>query len=403
MRLDFFILILVGIVSSTVSIIYYTLNAYFSVREKERSKGNSVLTGKDVTVIIPVYNEDPEIFERSLSAIRRQTGRVIVVSDGNEHPYRDICERNQAEFILKRERTGKRDSLGIGMERVDSRIVILMDADTVPNRDAVEKVLREFDENTGGVGANIFMDTSEGNLVAYASEFLERSKETVQRAMSRFGNIMLIDGSFATYRTEVIKEYVTSQEFRNFRIRGEIPYYGGGDDTSLTSYTIRKGYRVAKAFDAHVMTVPKKTIKSFAKQNLRWSRTAWRTFFANIRNGTFKRSNKFYVMEQFLTFSIPVLFLILLAMRAITFSDFIYRRGLSAINPLFLIERGVGDIYMRTYTMLSLLSTTSSFLFLATVAGRSIKERLKTIAYGSIGAAILFITSIYAMFTFTRS
>ncbi|MGP6206932.1 glycosyltransferase [Cuniculiplasma sp. SKW3] len=411
MRLDFFLLILVGTLSSTISILYYTMNTYLSRRKAKLREENSVrgeqLTKDDVTAVIPVYNENPELFSISLRSISSQVHHTIVISDGIEEPYSSICEASGAEFILKEQRSGKRSSLAMGMEKVKTKIVIFMDADALPEEDAVEKILKEYDPETGGVGSNIFMDTSDGKMVSYASEFLERSKETVQRAMSRFGNIMIIDGSFASYRSEVIRDYVQSDEFRNYRIKGKIPYYGGGDDTSLTAFVIRSGYRVRKAFDARVVTFPKKNIKSFAKQNLRWSRTAWRTFFQNIRNGTFKRSNKFYVLEQFLTFSIPVLFLGVLLFRGITFLDIFVHRGFIFPNPFLFITHGlthaVTNPYYSTYMITSTGSTLSSFLFLTTVAENSVKERLKIIGYGSIGALILFLTSVYAMFTFRRA
>lgn len=410
MRLDFLLLILVGSLSSTVSILYYTMNSYLARKRKKLSEENVHKTEnikrEDVTVVIPVYNENPEIFNISLKKISRQVNTVIVVSDGTDEPYRSICESNGAQFILKRKREGKRSSLGIGMEQVKTKIVIFMDADAIPEDDAVERILSEYDQETGGVGSNIFMDTSDGRMVSYASEFLERSKETVQRAMSRFGNIMLIDGSFASYRSEVIRDYVQSEKFRNYKIGGQIPYYGGGDDTSLTAFVIRSGYKVKKAFDAHVYTMPKRNLKAFAKQNLRWSRTAWRTFFQNIRNGTFRRSNKFYVLEQFLTFSIPILFLGVLIFRGITFMDIFIHRGFIFPNPLIFLFHGlthaVTNPYYSAYMITSTGSTLSSFLFLGTVAENSVKERLKVIGYGSIGAAILFFTSIYAMFTFRR-
>ena len=406
MHLDFIILIFVGTLSSLISILYYIMNSFLSRKPGKSNDEKEHLAAVDVTAVIPVYNDNPEMFEIALTAVSRQVGHVIVVSDGTESPYRSISEKHGAEFILKQKREGKRSSLAMGMERVKSRIVIFMDADTVPADDAVSHILKEYSMKTGGVGSNIFMDTSDGRMVSYASEFLERSKETIQRAMSRFGNVMLIDGSFASYRSDVIRDYVTSGEFRNFKINGEIPYYGGGDDTSLTSYVIRQGYRASKAFDAHVVTMPKKDLKAFTRQNLRWSRTAWRTFFTNIRNGTFRKSNKFYAIEQMLTFSIPVLFLIVLVFRGITFLDITAHRGFIISDPFVFINHGFTHIflnpYFRTYTLTSLVSTFSSFIFLTTVVERSVKERLKLVAYGSIGAAILFMTSIYAMFSFRK-
>ena len=82
------------------------------------------------------------------------------------------------------------------------------------------------------------------------------------------------------------------------------------------------------------------------------------------------------------------------------------RRGLIIPDPFLFITHGlthaITNPYYYTYFITSAGSTLSSFLFLTTVAENTLKERLKIIGYGSIGAAILFLTSVYALFTFRR-
>lgn len=406
MHIWFLIFILVTVLSSVVSVAYYIVNSLLSRKKSVISKGASLnFTNEDATCIITVYRETTDHLHRAIEALRNQVKEIIMVADGSGNQYREFAESHGVRLLSTGKRSGKRASMALGVSHVTTKVVVFMDGDMIPDDHAVELMLSEYTDRVGGVGGNIFFETNEGSFSAYASQFIERSKETIQRSMKHFGNVMLIDGGFGSYRMDVVGEYIQSDRFRNFMLNGKIPYAGGGDDADLTSYVISKGLFVSKSFDARVYTVPKDSIIAYYKQSVRWSRAGWRNFVGNIRNGTMRKANMFYRIEQTITYALPLIFLAVILLRGFAFFDIWIRRG---FPDAFLNVTGLNLIYhghfhISTYEILYRFSTTSSavasLVFAGSAIRRTITDRLKTLAYGSVGAAILFVATIYAMLT----
>ena len=405
MRLEILAFLLVSSISSIVSFSYYVIN-YYASRSSKKEKSSEFLpmgyTSNDITAVIPVRNENPEKFANSIKAIIFQVSRVIVIGDGVSSPYREICSETGAEFIALPERSGKRVAMAEGISRVNTPVTLFMDSDATPSSDAVKAVLSDFRSNVGGVGGNIRMNLDDENPYAYASEFFERSKETVQRSMKRFGNVMLIDASFAAYRTEIVKDFIMSGEFKNFRINGKIPYYGGGDDAELTSYVIRRGYLSTKSFEADVVVEPKRDFHSLFSQLKRWSRTSWRSFFKNLRNGTFRKANRFYKIEQLLTYTLPVLVFSAILFKAAFYFLLLTRIGFRPVEIAMILMQFPKSRILHLYNIISYTSTFSSTFFLSTVIGGKTKKKLKLLIYGAGGTFMLFIATITGLFTYHR-
>ncbi len=405
MRIEFLLFITITAVSSVLSVTYYLLNSYLSRRKNSPHVKSDGLTSQDATLVITVFNESVDHLKRAIAAVRDQVKEILVVGDGVEEPYLSLCKDEGVTFLTTGVHSGKRRAMALGVSRVKTKIVVFMDGDMIPETDAIKNILDEYSPKVGGVGGNIIFDTMDGRFTSYASQFIERSKEIIQRSMKHFGSVMLIDGGFGSYRMDVVGKYITSPAFYDFKIEGKIPYYGGGDDADLTSYIIGKGYIATKSFEARVTTIPKDNIKSYMKQNIRWSRTGWRTFFKSLRNGSLKRANKFYRIEQVFTYTLPVVFLAVILLKGIIFLEVFYFRGF--IPAIFSMIGFHFHGHITTIGVLYRLSTTSSavasLVFASSAATRTLKDRLKTLAFGSIGAGILFIATIYALFTYNKA
>ena len=72
---------------AVISIIYYLVNSYHSINYRQPIGINPVNPDR-VTALIPVYNEDPEIFARVISAVKKQGIKFVVVGDSSFDPYR---------------------------------------------------------------------------------------------------------------------------------------------------------------------------------------------------------------------------------------------------------------------------------------------------------------------------
>lgn len=85
-----FIFLGIGILTLT-TFIYYVINILGSKKfSKEHTRDD--LSPHDVTICIPVYNEDPEIFNECISSVSTQGSKFVVVGDSSLEPYKSIVE-----------------------------------------------------------------------------------------------------------------------------------------------------------------------------------------------------------------------------------------------------------------------------------------------------------------------
>ena len=404
MNFSFLTIITILLLISVASMLFYILNAAYASKYVKKSYDIVNFSKNDVTAIMPVYSEDPQHLYESLSSLANQVSNIIVVVDGNSEDYNTLQSIPNVILLKNGAHMGKRESIAKGMSEVNTKFTLLIDADAILEDGGVRKLLNNFTADVGGVGANVGVILQNENKISYASEFIERSKETIMRAMSIHGSVSLLDGACAMYRTELIRDHILSAEFRNLRINGNIPYEGGGDDSELTSLIIRKGYLATKDFDVIVYVNAKRTVKAFSKQLVRWTRNSWRSLFANFKNGTAKKAGNFYQLEMIMTFAMPILFALALAIRSIFYLHILFHSGTyDILATMMSIERfSILDFKRPLNALTSIMGSGGSFIFLAVAMNNVKKDRIKIIIFGAMASFLIFLASLYSLITYFK-
>ncbi len=404
MNFSFLTIITILLLISVASMLFYILNAAYASKYVKKSYAIVNFSKNDVTAIMPVYSEDPQHLYESLSSLANQVSNIIVVVDGNSEDYNTLQSIPNVILLKNGAHMGKRESIAKGMSEVNTKFTLLIDADAILEDGGVRKLLNNFTADVGGVGANVGVILQNENKISYASEFIERSKETIMRAMSIHGSVSLLDGACAMYRTELIRDHILSAEFRNLRINGNIPYEGGGDDSELTSLIIRKGYLATKDFDVIVYVNAKRTVKAFSKQLVRWTRNSWRSLFANFKNGTAKKAGNFYKLEMIMTFAMPILFALALAIRSIFYLHILFHSGTyDILATMMSIERfSILDFKRPLNALTSIMGGGGSFIFIAAAMNNVKKDRIKIIIFGAMASFLIFLASLYSLITYFK-
>ena len=395
-------LILVGIAILTgISVIYYIINSYSSLKYSPGVRPDNADLSK-VTIVMPVYNEDVRVFKEVIESVRIQGCRFVVVGDSSDEPYRSIVTAAGGFFSLQETRKGKKRALARAMDFVDTEYLMLVDSDTVLPPDAAKSLLSYFDAKVGGVGANITIKKT-GSPVSYASEFVERSREVVFRAMSAHGNVMNLDGACVMLRTGLVRPYIRSEEFLDSKLFGRPSVLG--DDWLITGHVIKSGYTAVKDYSTRVESYPEKDLKKFVKQNVRWARSGWIRFGRELSDGTAVKAGRFYTFELIYTYLLPLIVLGFIVFRAYTF--FVSLPGpvrvLDLIRDLFFLNAGDVGFVIYTKLLLFLANFAGSLIFLGAIIDRIHAERLKTLTYGTFALLVLWVTNIYGILTFWKS
>lgn len=385
---------------AVISIIYYLVNSYHSINYRQPTGTNPVDPDR-VTALIPVYNEDPEIFARVIAAVKKQGIKFVVVGDSSFDPYRKITDENGGTFIYLPKHGGKRKAVSEGIREITTDFVLLVDSDTIIPAKTVSSMLSKFDPDVGGIGANLSVRRDD-NWISYSAEFVERSREVLFRSLSSHGSVMLLDGACVMYRTSLVKPFILSSEYTDHRVFGKKSQLG--DDRQLTGFVIRSNYKAIKDFDVAAEVTAPKTVGKLVRQNIRWARSNWVNFFRELFNGTAKKAGKFYTFDLLYTYMLPIIFLGIGFVQVYLFFHIDYHflvRHLTHVPSFTALMSRMTDVkavfFLRL--LLTLVNYVSTAVFTLAIAFRINKERLKTLAYGSIAMAVMLTTTIYGLLT----
>lgn len=285
-------------------------------RGEDAMAGSPVSLG--VTVIVPAYNEGAVILTsvRSMLDLRYPDHEVIVVNDGSADETmqllrqefglveddRDLPGRIPVRgrlrgvwrapegavplVVVDKENSGRSDSVNAGLDLASKELVVMVDADSILEPDALLSVSKPFADDpdrvvaTGGVVRIVNNSRVLGGRIVE----LRMPKQLITRiqvveylrafllgrtAWSDLGALILISGAFGMFRRDVLVEL------------GGLDPDSIGEDFELVMRIqrwIRDGRRDARVrFVAEPVswTEAPSTLKVLARQRRRWHRGLW--------------------------------------------------------------------------------------------------------------------------------
>jgi hyaluronan synthase len=265
----------------------------FTVTEAQRAK----LDRLAVAAVVPCYNEDPAILDRTIYALFAQSRApdwVIVVDDGSSADYTEVRARWQAhpsttEFIwIRQEKRGKKHAQAAAFRAVPSAdIYATMDSDSALEQHAIEEGLKPFAsrEVTSVAGLEMAYNLTT-NLLTRAMGLRSLSFQlfTMSAQSVAGGNVVINPGAFSLYRGWLIHRCLPAYlEEKFFGIPVTL-----GDDTALSMFSLLHGRAVHQP-TAVSMPVYPETLSHHLRQWTRWMRastirTLWRMRYLRIRS-----------------------------------------------------------------------------------------------------------------------
>lgn len=261
---------------------FLTLSSYFNpvyVKPENRS-----LEEFRTAVVIPVYNEDKEIFKKVLDSLSDQTflpDYVYIVEDGSleENKCEALFEEwknnfpNKVKYTYKKNE-GKREAQAVAFYELEGLvdIFITIDSDTILNPDAIEEGLYPFfDEKITSVGGALLDYNNRDNFltravgVSFVSAF-----SNGRAAYSRWKAVGVNHGCLAFYRASVIDQYI--EHYLSQVIFSQKAKFG--DDRMLTQYASIMGDTVYQETAVGYTLNPVK-LSHLMRQRSRWWRSFW--------------------------------------------------------------------------------------------------------------------------------
>lgn len=234
---------------------------------KQKMKNSSNL---DVSVVIPVYNEEGMI-EKTVEAAFNQTQspkEVIVIDDHSTDRTPEICEELKNKYtnlilIRQFQNNGKSYNINQVLREMElSEITMVLDSDTILSKNYIEEIKKPFmDENVVVVTGKTFSikpESLKGRIInngkIYQFKFFNFRKvaQDIRNAIS------VICGDSSAYRTKFLKE------------AGGLPEGTQTEDMDITWYALEQGYRIRFQNSAYAESVDPETITGHWKQIFRW-------------------------------------------------------------------------------------------------------------------------------------
>jgi LysM repeat protein/glycosyltransferase involved in cell wall biosynthesis len=251
-----------------------------------------------ISLVTPVYNEDPEIFELAMQSwIKNGIDEIIAVIDKTNTRHIVDFDRRYASLKTKMHHTkcrllvtpkpGKRAALCDGIAMATGDIIVLVDSDTIWSDDVVEKTLPYF-LKVGVGGATITQRVRNPRKVAdviFDMLLWSRYQEEVPALLGAGKAFNTLSGRTAFYRRDALlnKEHDNLHNLRHEFFLGTRGI--SGDDKRLTHLILEQGWHVAYVVGPMTYTSGLGSIKGFFKQRLRWTRNMWRGDLRAITRG----------------------------------------------------------------------------------------------------------------------
>lgn len=233
-----------------------------------------------VSVVTPVYNENPHVFHAAVSSwIRAGVQEVIAVIDYTDTACIRVFNRlaktwPHAHLIVTRT-PGKRPALAEGIRFARHDILALVDSDVIWLRDTLPQALIPFaDPWVGGVAGrqNVVNPRTFAQRI-FDMQLDQRYLEELPFMTARGGHVVTcISGRTAFYRRGALLPILPEMEYETFFGKQVL----SGEDKRLTYLIEREGWKVAYQQRSRILTTGSPDLKTFLKQRLRWMRNSWR-------------------------------------------------------------------------------------------------------------------------------
>ena len=220
-----------------------------------------------VDVLIPTYNEPPDVIRptvRAALAMRGGDVRVFVLDDGSRPAIRALAARLGAEYIARPEHEGaKAGNLNYALEHTadgGAPLVCVFDCDHVPQRDFLEATLGYFtDEQVGLVQTpQVYRNTDDGWLTRGAAEQQAVFFGPICEGRDGYGASFCCGTNFVARRDALARA-------------GGFPMDSITEDIVLSTRLVGLGYEIVYEPTPLSAGLGPADAKSYETQQLRWA------------------------------------------------------------------------------------------------------------------------------------
>ncbi|QCI28879.1 glycosyltransferase family 2 protein [Caminibacter pacificus] len=264
------------LVFTSLVILRYMLLLFFSILktifktadEQHLERINKTLNHR-VSIIVPAYNEEV-VIGKSLESLVNQSYQnleIIVVDDGSTDRTSEVAKyyekhsKGKKVKVLRKPNGGKANAINFGIHHSTGELIMVVDADSKLEKDAVTLMERYFiDPNIAAVAGSVYV-SNQTNLLTklQALEYIE-GLNMVRNGQALLKLVNIIPGPIGMFRKDALYE-VGLYDSDTF-----------AEDCDVTLKLITRGYKIDFESDAVAYTEAPEHLLDLIKQRYRWTR-----------------------------------------------------------------------------------------------------------------------------------
>jgi cellulose synthase/poly-beta-1,6-N-acetylglucosamine synthase-like glycosyltransferase len=269
---------------------------YVPIQEVSADPGLSVIT--------PVYNEDPKTFSLALRSWERNSpDEIIAVIDESDkeciRAFNEFCRNRPWIKLIVTTKPGKRQALADGILEARNPVVALVDSDTIWDNDIKQKLLAPFaDPSIGGVTPRNHPVKCVSIWEKMTDVFWDMRNYYDLPSQTAMGSALTcLTGRTSLYRRQLILPKLN--EFLNEILLGKRKE--SGEDKCLTRLIQKDGWKTYYQSTAVIYSVAASDFKTFVAQRLRWTRNSNNSDLVSLIDGWPWRHPylAFYMIDRF--------------------------------------------------------------------------------------------------------
>ena len=223
---------------------------------------------RSLSIIIPCFNEEKSIaknIEAFLASDYKGLKKLIVVDDCSTDNSYEIIKKYAKKYprviaLQTPKNTGRASGAkNFGIKYVKTELIGFSDADSLPNKNAISKMVGVFnDTKVGGVTSRVFVNSPKNYLTRIqAIEF--KIIAFTRKLLEFLDAIYVTTGPLSIYRKKAFDQ------------TGGFDEENLTEDIELTWNLVSKGWKVKMSMPAVIRSYVPKTIKTWFRRRIRWN------------------------------------------------------------------------------------------------------------------------------------
>ncbi len=218
-----------------------------------------------ISVLVPAWNEEKTIKDtiERIFEVDYPIRELIVLNDGSTDNTKRIVKELMKKYprlkLINKKNTGKGDSLNYGIGIAGGELIVVVDADSYPDKDSFRKLVGFFDDKKVGAATCVFIPRNANNFIEKMQLIEYNVISFTRKLLGYVDAIYVTPGPLAMYRKSALKE-VKGFDSKNMT-----------EDIEVTWKLTYAGYERRMCLATNATTTVPSSMRGWYRQRRRWN------------------------------------------------------------------------------------------------------------------------------------